>query len=69
LNYILELPFEVFVLSDGTVLIKNRYHYGYHYRVLINDSVYMLHLTEHMNIVINQHKEMVSTKVTVLTSS
>jgi len=68
-NYILELPFEVFVFSDGTILTKNSYHYGFHCSVLINDSVYMLCLTEHINTVINQHNGMVSTKMTVLTSS
>jgi len=41
-NYILELPFEVFVLSDATILTKNSYHYGYLCGVLIKDSVYML---------------------------
>ena len=52
-NYILELPFEVFVLSDGTIQTKNSYHYGHHCGVLINDSVHMLCLTEHINTVIN----------------
>jgi hypothetical protein len=49
-------------------MTKNSYHYGYHYGVQINDSVYMLCLTEHINIVINQHKVLLSTKMTVLTS-
>lgn len=34
-NYILELPFEVSVLSDGTQLTINSYHYGYHRIVLM----------------------------------
>jgi len=68
-NYIIELPFDVSVLSDGTILTKNGYHYEYHCGVLISDSVYVLCVTEHTNTVINQHKEMASTKMTVLTSS
>jgi hypothetical protein len=64
-NYILELTVEVSVLSDGTILTKNSYHYGYQCGVLISVTVFMVHLTEHINTLINQHEGIFSCKMTV----